>query len=352
MLLGWDKYTVVLITGAVITLYTLMGGIKAVIWTDVLQSIVLTVGAVFCLALLLLDMPGGIRQIFETAQLHDKFSVGSFGPSLAEKTFWVVLVFSFFRDIGLGAVAQDHIQRFKSARSTPEAKRAVWLHGLSYVVLATMFFFIGTALFSYYQIQPDLLPAELHAPEMADRIFPYFIVSALPVGISGLLIAAMFAAAMSSVDSALNAAATLTFADFYKRYINPQADANKSMWVLRWATLIFGVFGTTVAIVLHHAPKGILETWWGAESAIVGGGMGIFVLAVLSRRATNFSAAIAVTIGSLVGLWIALTPYFPEEWAELRSPFHAFMAVIVTTVTIFLIGVICSGSKYRNTAQS
>ena len=135
-LLGWDVHVIIIGTGVLVTIYTLMGGLEAVIWTDVVQAIVLVAGGLLCLALLLAGMPGGLGQVWEIAQAHGKFGVGSFRPSLSEQTFWLLLVFSLFRDFATGTTDQTRVQRYKSVRSTEEARRSVWLHGFSYCALA------------------------------------------------------------------------------------------------------------------------------------------------------------------------------------------------------------------------
>ncbi len=273
--------------------------------------------------------------------------MGSFDSSLSESTFWVMLVFAIFRDLALASTDQTRVQRYKTARSTREAQRSVWWLGLTFVPLSVMFFFIGTALFGYYQAQPELLPVELRAPEMAERIFPYFIVSALPEGVTGLLIAAMFAAAMSTVDSGMNSSATLILTDFHKRYVNPEAGERESMQMLYGSTFVLGVLGTATAVGLIYSQGGVLEIWWGFESALTGGMFGMFLLAALSKKPTSFSAATGVTIGTLVVLWIAFSPYIPADWPVLRSGFHKFMAVILGTLTVFLVGVALSGARCR-----
>ena len=346
-LLGWDVHAIIVTTGLLVTIYSLLGGFEAVIWTDVMQTIVLSMGALVCVVLLVFGMPEGPGQIFEIARTHNKFSLGEFGPSLAEKTFWVMLVYAVFRDLALNLTDQNKVQRFKSAKSVGEAQKSVWLL-LLYVPLALMFFFIGTALFAFYQAQPELLPAQLRSPEMAEGVFPHFIVAELPAGVTGLLIAALFAAAMSSVDSSLNSSATLILTDFQKRYINRQAGERESMRVLRESTLVLGVLGTATAIGLHYTQQGILETWWAFEAVLTGTMFGLMLLGLLSYKADNFEAATALTIGSLVALWVSFSPYFSEEWAFLRSPFHKFMAVVLGTSTIFLVGVMLSA---RNTPK-
>ena len=346
-LLGWDVAAIIVVTGLLATLNTLLGGIEAVIWTDVLQSIVLTAGAVLCLALLVAGMPGGPLQIFELAQAQRKFAVGSFDWSLSESTFWGVLVFAIFRDLASASINQTRVQRYKAARSTREAQRSVWLLGMTYVPLGAMFFFLGTALLGYYQAQPELPPVELRAPEMAGRVFPYLIVSALPHGVTGLLIAAMFAAAMSTVDSGINSSATLILTDFRKPCVNPEAGERESMRVLYWTTLVLGVLGTATAVGLVYSRAGVLETRWGFESALTGGMFGMFLLAALSKKATSVSAATGMTIGTLVILWIAFSPCIPADWPVLRSGFHKFLAVVVGTLTVFLAGVALSGVRYQ-----
>lgn len=348
-LLGWDVKVIILVTGFLVTLYTLLGGIEAVIWTDVMQSIVLVGGAVVCAVLLLVDMPGGADHLFSVAAEHDKFSLGSFDLSVTSRTFWVVLVYGLFINLKNFGIDQSYVQRYITARSDREAGGSVWTGALIYVPVSALFFFIGTALFSFYSAQPDLLHESM-ATVKGDEVFPHFIVTELPVGMTGLLIAAVFAAAMSSVDSSLNCSATLTLSDLYKRYLRPDAGERRSMRVLYGATIFWGVVGTGAALAMTQV-KSALDAWWDLTGIFSGGMLGLFLLGMISRTARNAAAVTGVVIGVLVIGWLTFSQYLTGSLEFLRSPFHSFMTIVIGTLTILLVGMAVSRLRGEGTTE-
>ncbi len=349
-LLGWSDVSIILATGVLVTLYTLLGGIEAVIWTDVAQSIVLMGGAVLCAVLLLFGMPEGPGQLVRIAAEHGKFSLGSFGAELTQATFWVVLLYGLFANLKNFGIDQSYVQRYIAARSDAAAKRSVWLGGLLYIPVSALFFFIGTALFAYYRARPDLLPAGI----AADRVFPHFIVHGLPTGVSGLLIAAVFAAAMSSADSSLNCSATLILRDVYQRYFRRDAGERESMRVLRAATVVVGAFGTGIALVLAlvGARENTLDVWWKLSGIFTGALLGLFLLGFLSRRARSAAAVAGVVCGVLLIAWMTFTPAWSFLPAALRSPFHPFLISVFGATTIVLVGFLAAWALVRFSSGS
>ena len=336
-LLGWDLPTIIVATGVLVTLYTLLGGIEAVIWTDVVQSIVLTGGALVCAGVLLFGMPEGPGQLFTIASEHGKFGLGSFGASLAEPTFWVVLVYGVFMNLQNFGIDQSYIQRYHTAKSEAEARKSVWLGALLYLPISALFLFIGAALFAYYTARPELLPAALQAEGMGDRVFPHFIVAGLPAGLTGLLIAAIFAAAMSSVDSSLNCSATLFLSDIYRRYIRRNAGERESMRVLYVATLVWGMAGTGIGLAMIQV-KGALDAWWKLSGIFSGGMLGLFLLGMLARRARGVAAFVGTLCGIGVIAWMTFSPKMDTLSPALRSPFHSFLIPAFGAVAIILVG--------------
>ena len=163
VLLGIDIHTLILITGVVVTAYSFVGGITAVIWTDALQALVLMAGAVVCLVVLVLGIPGGPLEAARLAVANDKLSLGSWNPlDLTAPTVWVVLVYGLAINLQNFGIDQSYVQRYIAARSDAEASKAVWLGGLLYVPISALFFLIGTCLFAYYHTHPAGL-AELRA---------------------------------------------------------------------------------------------------------------------------------------------------------------------------------------------
>ncbi len=337
ILLGWDIRVIIVITGVSVTLYTFMGGLAAVIWTDAVQTVVLIVGALVCAAIMIFSLPGGIPQLFEIASEENKFSLGSYGPSLIESTFWVTLVYGLVINLQNFGIDQNYVQRYLASRSDSEARKSVWFGGLMYVPVSAMFFLIGTALFAYYRVYSEGLPARFAEPGQADSVFPWFIVSVLPTGVSGLLIAAIFAAAMSTVSTSLNSSATILFNDFYRRYIRPDTTEAQSMVVVRGTTLVWGALGTGIALAMIEVASA-LDAWWTLAGIFGGGMLGLFLLGFLSPRTDGRAALIGVGAGVIVILWMTLSPGWGWLPSLLQSPFHRFLIIVFGTATILCVG--------------
>ena len=338
-LFGWNVKAIIIVTGLAVTIYSMLGGIQAVIWTDAIQGIILITGALVCAVILTFSMPEGPGQIFTIGAANHKFSLGSFGTGLTDSTFWVVLLFGLFINLQNYGIDQNYVQRYMTTNTEKEAKSSALFGSLLYIPVSLVFFYIGTALFAYYTAQPVLLPPELKIPGSGDKVFPWFIVNALPTGITGLLIASIFAAGMSTVSTSINSTATIVLSDYYKRYLNPNADDKSSMNVLYAASLIFGILSIVIAIALTGV-ESVLDAWWGLASIFSGGMLGLFLLGYLSKSVRNIDAAIGVIVGFLVIAWMSLSPIFFTEgkWLNFRSPIHSNLTIVFGTLTIFLVG--------------
>jgi SSS family solute:Na+ symporter len=336
-----DQMIIILIlaTGALVILYTLLGGIEAVIWTDVVQSLVLVAGLAASVAVLFARMPGGPGELFAIAAERGKFQLGSFGPSLVESTFWVVLIYGLFINLQNFGIDQNYVQRYATARSDGAAARSVWLGALLYVPISAVLFFVGTALFAFYSAQPGQLPEGIKP----DAVFPHFIVTELPAGVTGLLIAAILAAAMSTVDSSLNSSATVTLEDFYRRFVRPGATEQQAMRVLYAATIGWGILGTGAALAMTRA-KTVLDVWWQLAGLLGGGMLGLFLLGRVTPRAGRGAAIAGVVAGLVAILWMTFSPtaHWPTALSPYRSPFHALLTIVVGTLTILVVGGVAS----------
>lgn len=344
----WDIVWVIIATGVLVTLYTTVGGIEAVIWTDVIQAIVLTVGVLVCATMLLVGLPEGLAQFFDVAAEHGKFSLGSFVPDPTVAGFWVVLIYGLFINLQNFGIDQSYIQRYQTARTLEAARRSLWLGALLYIPVSLLFLFLGSALFVYYTAHPELLPEALRSVDAADRIFPHFIANELPAGLTGLLIAALFSAAMSSIDTSLNSSATVLATDFYRRFVRPDADERRQLRFLRVTSIALGAIGTAVALLMISI-KSTLDAWWNLAGIFSGGMLGLFLLGALSRRAGSFAAGIGMVLGLLLLAWAALSPRIEVAWA---NPLHAFMTTVIGTLTIFLVGVVLSRRHVRQTTPA
>jgi SSS family solute:Na+ symporter len=216
-------------------LYATLGGIQAVVWPDSNQGIILIGGTVLCLVELLVNMPrGGLAGVGARVgggQVQPgELSLSAWGC----ETFWVPAP---LRRVHQPAPTGStiNVQRYLTARSHRDAVRSTLFGSLLYVPVSFLFFAIGTSMYAFYQAQPDLLPPAVAA--RPDQVLPYFIVQGLPVGVTGLLIASIFAAGMSTVATSLNSGATILLTDYYVRYVNPRASERQSMRVLHGGTV-------------------------------------------------------------------------------------------------------------------
>ncbi|WP_168563713.1 sodium:solute symporter [Crateriforma spongiae] len=374
VLFGWDIQVVLVVTGICVTFYAFVGGILAVIWTDAIQAIVLMAGAVLCLGLMLANVPGGLPAVIEVANSGDKFSLGDFGWSTTKPTFWVVLVYGIVINLQNFGIDQSYVQRYVASSSDREAKKSLWLGGLLYVPVSALFFLIGTTLFVYYgadrpqgseriaavenivarqrALQSGLdegtpefdafqseTAVDLDLADIGDRVFPHFIGTSLPPGMTGLLIAAVFAAAMSTVSTSLNSSATLIMSDFYRRFVSPWASEQQQMRVLYAGTILWGILGTLLSLVLVRLTQSALDMWW-TLSGIFGGGMcGLFLLGMISRRVQNTAAVAGVVAGVSVILWLSIPQLTAApSAADTDDRLHAFLIPVIGTTTIILVG--------------
>ena len=338
-LFGWNIRTIIVITGIAVILYSMLGGIRAVVWTDAIQGIVLILGAIISALVLTFSMPEGPGQVFEIAAANNKFSLGSFGASLSESTFWVVLIYGLFINLQNYGIDQNFVQRYMATSTDKKAKSSALFGSLLYVPVSVIFFYIGTALYAFYTAQPELLPDSLREPGTGDKVFPHFIVNGLPSGLTGLLISAIFAAGMSTVSTSLNSTATIILTDYYQRYINKSASERSSMIVLYTSSLVIGGLGIIIALTLVGV-ESVLDAWWSLASIFSGGMLGLFLLAFLSKSVRRIDAVIGVIAGVLVIIWMSLSPLYFNEGNLLvfRSTFHSNLTIVFGTLIIFLVG--------------
>lgn len=326
---GWDIGTIIVATGIITLVYSVLGGISAVVWTDAIQGIVLIVGALVCAAILTFGMPEGPGQLFSIAAEHHKFSLGSMSATLTEPTVWVVLIYGIFINLQNYGIDQNYVQRYMTARSTGEAVKSTLFGGLLYIPVSMVFIYIGTALFSYYTARPDLLPEGI----AGDKVFPYFIVHGLPAGLTGLVVASLFSAGMSTVATSINSSATIVLTDFYRKLHKGESSDRKDMKVLYSTSFAVGLLGILMGLAMMHI-DGVLDAWWKLSSIFSGGMLGLFLLALVSRNVNRTAAVIAVALGLAVIAYMSL-PVF-------HSPLHTYLTIVFGTTTIFVTGFVLS----------
>ncbi|QBQ40664.1 sodium:solute symporter [Sphingobacterium psychroaquaticum] len=360
-LTGYSMVVIMVVTGICIVIYTVMGGIEAVIWTEVVQGILKTIGALIIIYLVVKEVPGGFKDIIDVGIAENKFSLGTMDFDFVNSSFWVVLLYGFFINLNNFGMDQNYVQRYHTASSPKEANKSVWLCVWIYVPVSLLFFIIGTCLYTYYLQNPALLDsiklqaaseqlglaiqnpqvaelaATLKPSDYGDKIMPHFMVYMIPTGLLGLIVSAILSAAMSTISSGMNASATVFTEDIYKRYFNKESSDKNSLKILYIATVIVGVIGMICGIAMIGI-KSLLDVWWTLSGIFAGGMLGLFLLGLISKKATNSDAIIGTIVGICVILWMTFSYLIPENMAYLRNPLHANMIIVVGTLTIFLIG--------------
>jgi SSS family solute:Na+ symporter len=353
-LTGIDMRTIMIVSGLCIIAYTMLGGMEAVIWTEVAQGIIKTIGAVAVLWIVVLEMENGLSDIITIGDSHDKFSLGSFSATdFTTSTFWVVLLYGFFINLNNFGIDQNYVQRYHTAKNEKEAARSIWLCVYWYVPVSLVFFFIGTSLYAYFEQNPDLIEAvkqqvavekgiavsALSPADYGDKVLPHFMVTKVPRGLLGLIIAAILSAAMSTISSGMNSSATVFLKDIYQRYIDRNSAPKKDMLVLYISTASMGVFAIITGIVMIGV-KSILDLWWQLAGIFAGGMLGLFLLGMIGRSVGNTVAKLATAIGILVIVWMTFSNLLPDHYGGLRNPFHMNMVIVIGTLAIFLSGLL------------
>lgn len=293
---GWSVNLTIIIMAVLAIGYTVMGGISAVIWTDVVQMFVLWLGALLSILFLVASLPGGWGDVFNFGAASGMFNAIdlSFDPSVTY-SLWAGLLGGFFLHVAYFGTDQSQIQRVLSSPSVLDAQRSLLIGGYLLIPQMLLFLFIGVILATYYQ-QHGLTP-----PDNLNELLPRYVVSAFPSGMAGLVIAGIFAAAMSSLDSALNSLSAVTVRDFYSRYITPNASDAHYLKASRIATVFWGLYATLFAFFAGNLGP-VIEAVNQIGSWFYGALLGTFLLAIFSHR-SNARGAMAGLMAGMLSVW-------------------------------------------------
>lgn len=319
---GMPLFAAIVCAAGIASAYTLWGGIKAVIWTDVIQIIIFMGGATLTV-FLLYSYCGGYETINTLASTAEKLRVFDFSFDMTVPfTLITGIIGGCFLTFASLGTDQDLTQRMLTCRDTKMAQKALIWTGIIDFPVVLVFLTIGVLLYVFYTIYPD--PA---LPTNKDHIFPYFILTQLPPGLSGLLIVGVFSAAMSSLDSALNALASSAICDIYKPYLAKNKDESHYLKVSRWMVVAFAVLLVGIAYLCKNLGM-VLVLAFKITSFTYGALLGIFLIGVLSRRGSTFGNMIAM-FSSIVIVWMVTRT--PIAW-----PYY----IVVGTVWTYCIGVL------------
>ncbi len=321
------------IISALTLLYTFEGGMAAVIWTDVVQMAIYIGGTLVAIYTLGAHIPGGWGQIHTVAAAAGKFHLFNFALNLTQSyTFWAGILGGTFLTMASHGTDQLMVQRMLAARNLRESRLALLSSGGVIFLQFTLFLLIGVGLYVFYGLHPAVFTS-------ADRIFPTFIVREMPVGIAGLLVAAILAAAMSNLSAALNSLSSTTVVDFYMRW-RPNADERERMIISRASTVIWALvlFAVAVYSVFAGGKGHVAEVGLSIASVAYGALLGVFLLGTLTRYATQWGAIAGMICGFTVNLILWLNPS-PIKLGPVTIPHVAFTwYVLIGSIVTFAVG--------------
>ncbi len=328
-----DIRYVILAIGIVTVIYTLMGGMEAVIWTDVMQSIIMIAGVLITAFIITSEVFSKPDFLIQNALDAKKFSLGDTSFSLANRTIWVMIIYGVTENLRNLMADQNYTQKYCSVSDERKAKRSVWIAMLIYLPLTAIFLYIGTGLFAFYSGTDNILG---EAITKGDQVFPHFIATRLPVGLKGLIIAAILAASMSTVDSALNCSATVLFVDYYKKYVKPEASENSSVNFLRYTTVVWGILGIAISLLLINA-QSALDVWWIIAGIFGGGILGLFLLSLFNVKISRTQGIVSVIFSILLILWGSFFRDLPNNYAWLECTIDPIIIGALSTTGLVLL---------------
>lgn len=298
---GLDIYLAITVMGILAILYTYMGGMEAVIWTDVVQVIVLMAGLIIGLIFIAVEI-GDVRYIFDTAYADSKLQLVDLRFSFTEVVTWSLFIGSFALTLVPYTTDQAVVQRYMTTSSEKESRKSIWLNGIIAVPAGLLIFTMGTFLYVYFKEHPEFLTVGMQN----DSIFPLFITNHLPPGVAGLVIAGIFSASMSSLDSSMHSVSTVVTVDYFKRFSVNYTEV-RGFKIAKWTTVIVGVIGTIIACLMAAFPVKSLFFLFQEAVGLFGSAIaGIFILGIFVKK-SNWKGTLIGALLSLVA--IALVKY-------------------------------------------
>ena len=343
-LMGLDTLTVIWILGIIIIILTLLGGIEAVIWLDVIQGFLLIAGGIIVLTILLFTPEGGPSAVWEVAKENGRVGFGPFDWDFTRLTFWVMAINGVFYAIQKYGTDQTVIQRYLTARTNRDGIKASLMGVFLSVPLWALFMFIGTALFAYYQLMPGATLPDNIRP---DAVFPLFIMNELPIGVTGLIISALIAAAISSLDSDLNCLSAVLTEDFYGKLKKNASDVQK----LRFGKIMVVVSGVMAMLVAtlytYLGDESVLGIVFGLYAIFSGGIAGMFLLGLFSKRANKKGLYIGIAVCVLFTGYAVLTSskindQLILDFGNWNFKQHKYMLGVYSHIILFVVGYLAS----------
>ncbi len=344
---GLDTVMLIWVVGLVVIFITLLGGMEAIVWLDVIQGFLLIIGGVISLIIILFSTEGGPTAIWNVAMENGRIGFGPFDWDFVNLTFFVMALNGIFYAIQKYGTDQTIVQRYLTAKSDKDAVKATLIGVLMSVPVWAMFMFIGTALFSYYKISGDSTVAGMNP----DAVFPYFIMTKLPVGVVGLVISGLIAAAISTLNADLNCLSAICVEDYYLR-LRPNSTEKHKMIMSKLFVVLAGLGTIAIALIYVNAgSEGVLGTIFGLYAIFSGGIAGMFLLGIFSKRANMKGLYFGIGASVLFTAYALLTSQ-PVFWGgknqllldlgPLNFTHHEYMIGVYSHVLLCVVGYVAS----------
>ena len=323
---GIDIYLCIVLMGLVTIVYCTMGGVEAVIWGDVVQGLILVFGAIFAVIYLAINTEGGVMGCIDIALDNDKLRLFDWSNSWSQATWWVIIIGGLANNLISYTSDQTVIQRYLTTPDEKSAGRGILVNGLMSVFVSVAFYMIGTGLYTFYKTHPAELDVTM---AQSDAIFPFFMMSQMPAGVAGMLIAAIFAATMSTISSNINSVATAFSIDFWKRF-RPTTDSQLVV-VARWASVVSGVVGLALALFMATWNiQSFLDFFNEALGLLTSGLGGLFFIAVFMKRVKGYAALTGFVAGEAVVFWMS-------EYTSANFLLFGAIGMVVSIVVAWLL---------------
>ena len=298
---GIDIYLCIVLMGLVTIIYCTMGGVEAVIWGDVVQGLILVFGAIFAVVYLAVNTEGGVMGCIDIALANDKLRLFDWSNSWSQACWWVIIIGGLANNLISYTSDQTVIQRYLTTPDEKSAGRGILVNGVMSVFVSIAFYMIGTGLYTFYKTHPVELDVTMG---QSDAIFPFFMMSQMPAGVAGALIAAIFAATMSTISSNINSVATAFSIDFWKRF--RRTTDSQLVVVARWASVVSGMIGLALALLMATWDiQSFLDFFNEALGLLTSGLGGLFFIAVFMKRVKGYAALTGFVLSEAVVFWMS-----------------------------------------------
>lgn len=332
---GIDIYLCIVLMGLVTIVYCTMGGVEAVIWGDVVQGLILVFGAIFAVIYLAVGTEGGISGCINIALDNDKLRLFDWSNTWSQATWWVIILGGLANNLISYTSDQTVIQRYLTTPDEKSAGRGILVNGVMSVFVSVAFYMIGTGLYTFYKTHPAELDVTMG---QSDAIFPFFMMSQMPAGVAGALIAAIFAATMSTISSNINSVATAFSIDFWKRFRTSTTDSQLVV-VARWASMASGIIGLLLALFMATWNiQSFLDFFNEALGLLTSGLGGLFFIAVFMKRVKGYAALAGFVAGEVV-------VFLMNEYTDANFLLFGATGMAVSIVVAWLLSL---GSYFKN----